>query len=184
MLNDVMTLAEASVIWKIEYKALLECIVGDPLRPLHFHSDEYDRIQDTWIVTKQGMERLYGPMPSIDAATALMLVKLQVPFGLVLPITHYAESENEFLFSHSGYGGGPDKVDKHTGIVGAKYERWDTKRDWKETSELDVSRFEFLLDPIIQELRDKQKELANEMEERTKSRGEKSFFRRLLDKLK
>lgn len=31
MLNDVMTLAEASVIWGIKYEGLLKCITAGPL---------------------------------------------------------------------------------------------------------------------------------------------------------
>ena len=57
MLNDVMTLAEASVIWGIKYEGLLKCITAGPLDQPKFHDDEVDKIQDTWVVTRQAMER-------------------------------------------------------------------------------------------------------------------------------
>ena len=49
MLNDVMTLAEASVIWGIKYEGLLKCITAGPLDQPKFHDDEVDKIQDTWL---------------------------------------------------------------------------------------------------------------------------------------
>ena len=43
MLNDVMTLAEASVIWGIKYEGLLKCITAGPLDQPKFHDDEVGR---------------------------------------------------------------------------------------------------------------------------------------------
>ena len=70
MLNDVMTLAEASVIWGIKYEGLLKCITAGPLDQPKFHDDEVDQIQDTWLVTRQAMERLFWPMRAITADKA------------------------------------------------------------------------------------------------------------------
>lgn len=60
MLNDVMTLPEASVIWCIKYEGLVKCITAGPLDQPKFRDDEWDKIQDTWVVTRQAMERLFG----------------------------------------------------------------------------------------------------------------------------
>ncbi|HJI72942.1 MAG TPA: helix-turn-helix domain-containing protein [Veillonellaceae bacterium] len=186
MLNGVMLVEEASVIWKVNYKTLMQCIKGSPLKPLHFDRSECEWIRCMWFVTKQGMERLFGPMPLIDASTALMLVRLSNSVCMLLSIPYYEELEDEILFFPKTYGGGPYAVDRHTGRVRMKFEPWDSdvKHELRDTEELDALEFEILLEPIIGERREKAKKVWKEHLDRAYPKEEKGFFGRLLDKLK
>ena len=187
MLNDVMTLAEASVIWGIKYEGLLKCITAGPLDQPKFHDDEVDKIQDTWIVTRQAMERLFWPMRTITADTAYMLAQLECPGAL---ITNYYETERGFVFSGRWYGGGLPKVEKKTGRVGWYLEEWGNrdKAKWKATENLFMGSFEASLGPIYDSIKEKQeivrkKQLPGVHNPYPESKEHKTIFQKFLDKI-
>ena len=55
--TTIRKVRKISVIWGIKYEGLLKCITAGPLDQPKFHDDEVDKIQDTWLVTRQAMER-------------------------------------------------------------------------------------------------------------------------------
>lgn len=60
--NDVMTSAEAAERWKISPVTVKQACSGQRNTPPRFTSDECRKSKGTWLVTKQGMERVYGTM--------------------------------------------------------------------------------------------------------------------------
>jgi len=187
MLNDVMTLAEASVIWGIKYEGLLKCITAGPLDQPKFHDDEVDKIQDTWLVTRQAMERLFWPMRAITADKAYMLAQLECPGAL---ITNYYETERGFVFSGQWYGGGLPKLEKKAGRVGWYLEEWGNrdKAKWKATEDLFMGSFEDSLGPIYDSIKEKQEivrknQLPGVHNPYPESKEHKTIFQKFLDKI-
>lgn len=62
MLNDVMTTAEASERWDVPVVTLKQACSGQRGYPPRFTPEECSKSGHVWLVTKQGMERLYGEM--------------------------------------------------------------------------------------------------------------------------
>lgn len=60
-INEVMTLSEASQKWNIPQITLKNACAGQKGYPPRFTADECRKSGRTWLVTRQGMERLYGP---------------------------------------------------------------------------------------------------------------------------
>lgn len=60
--EDVMTAAEAAERWKISPVTVKQACSGQRNTPPRFTSDECRKSKGTWLVTKQGMERVYGTM--------------------------------------------------------------------------------------------------------------------------
>lgn len=60
-INDVMTLVEASKKWDISIFTLTSACRGQKGYPPRFTKEESRQSGKTWLVTKSGMERLYGP---------------------------------------------------------------------------------------------------------------------------
>lgn len=54
-IKDVMTVAEATDIWDLGESTIRKSIERD-----RFKSDEHRKSKGTWLVTKNGMERLFG----------------------------------------------------------------------------------------------------------------------------
>jgi|GEM_PF-1210226 hypothetical protein len=60
--EDVMTAAEAAERWKISPVTVKQACSGQRNTPPRFTSEECRKAKGTWLVTKQGMERVYGTM--------------------------------------------------------------------------------------------------------------------------
>ena len=58
--EDVMTSAEAAERWKISPVTVKQACSGQRNTPPRFTSDECRKAKGTWLVSRQGMERLYG----------------------------------------------------------------------------------------------------------------------------
>ena len=58
--DDVMTSAEAAERWGISPVTVKQACSGQRSTPPRFTSDECRKSKGTWLVTKQGMERVYG----------------------------------------------------------------------------------------------------------------------------
>jgi hypothetical protein len=57
-LNDIFSAAEAARLWGLE-----ETTVKKACQAGRFLPDEYVKKGRDWLVTREGMERLYGPQP-------------------------------------------------------------------------------------------------------------------------
>lgn len=58
--TDIMTTAEASKRWNISLNTIKSACLGQKGYPPRFTSDECRKSESAWLVTRQGMERLYG----------------------------------------------------------------------------------------------------------------------------
>ena len=56
-IKDVMTVAEATEIWKLG-----ESTIRNSIERNRFTSNECRKSKGTWLVTKSGMERLFGKL--------------------------------------------------------------------------------------------------------------------------
>lgn len=63
ILNEVLTTIEASECWNIPQITIKKACAGQKGYPPRFTSDECRKSGKTWLVTRQGMERLYGKEP-------------------------------------------------------------------------------------------------------------------------
>lgn len=63
--EDVMTSAEAAERWKISPVTVKQACSGQRNTPPRFTSDECRKAKGTWLVSRQGMERLYGGEPKM-----------------------------------------------------------------------------------------------------------------------
>ncbi|WP_277301210.1 helix-turn-helix domain-containing protein [Veillonella montpellierensis] len=62
ILDHVFTTAEASHLWGIHRDTLKKCCIGQKGLPPRFMADECKKSAGVWLVTRQGMERLYGKL--------------------------------------------------------------------------------------------------------------------------
>lgn len=60
MINDVMTTKEAAERWGLSQQSVKQLCIGAQGRPPRLTEDECNKSGGTWLVTRQGMERLYG----------------------------------------------------------------------------------------------------------------------------
>lgn len=63
VLDEVLTTKEASERWNISRDTIKTACLGQKGYPPRFTSDECRKSGGTWLVTRQGMERLYGKEP-------------------------------------------------------------------------------------------------------------------------
>jgi hypothetical protein len=59
--TDIMTTAEAAERWGISPVSVKHLCTGLQGRPPRLTKEECRKSGNTWLVTRQGMERLYGP---------------------------------------------------------------------------------------------------------------------------
>ncbi len=59
-LDDIMTTAEAAERWGIAQTSVKQLCTGAQGRPPRLTAEECKKSGRTWIVTRAGMERLYG----------------------------------------------------------------------------------------------------------------------------
>lgn len=62
-LDDVMTAKEAAERWGIAPITIRQACSGYKKSPPRFTAEESRKSAGTWLVTRAGMERLYGPEP-------------------------------------------------------------------------------------------------------------------------
>lgn len=62
-LDDIMTAKEAAVRWGIAPITIRQACSGYKKSPPRFTPEEARKSEGTWLVTRAGMERLYGPEP-------------------------------------------------------------------------------------------------------------------------
>lgn len=60
-MNDVMTTTEAAQRWKVTAQTVKLACSGQKGYPPRFMENECNKSGGTWLVTRQGMERLFGP---------------------------------------------------------------------------------------------------------------------------
>lgn len=63
--EDIMTSAEAAERWKISPVTVKQACSGQRNTPPRFTSEECRKAKGTWLVSRQGMERLYGEEPKM-----------------------------------------------------------------------------------------------------------------------
>ena len=61
IINEVMTTSEAAERWGLSIETVKKACQGQRGLPPRFQSDEFRKSGRTWLVTRAGMERLYGP---------------------------------------------------------------------------------------------------------------------------
>lgn len=62
-LDDVMTASEAAERWGLSSNTVKMCCLGQKGYPPRFKAKEFRKSKGTWLVTRKGMERLYGLEP-------------------------------------------------------------------------------------------------------------------------
>lgn len=60
MLNDVMTAAEAAKRWGVPENTIRVSCTGQKGYPPRFQEGEFSKSGNTWLLTRDGMNRLYG----------------------------------------------------------------------------------------------------------------------------
>lgn len=60
IIEEVMTLKEASEFYCVPQTTIKSSCTGQKLLPPRFSNDECRKSAGTWLVTRSGMERLYG----------------------------------------------------------------------------------------------------------------------------
>ncbi len=65
-LVDVMTTAEAAERWGLSAITLKQACSGQKGLPPRFKEEEFRKSGRTWLVTRAGMERLYGKEKQAD----------------------------------------------------------------------------------------------------------------------
>lgn len=63
ILQEVMTAAEAGEKWGMSSRAIQQSCTGYKDAPPRFLPTEARKAGRIWLVTRAGMERLYGPQP-------------------------------------------------------------------------------------------------------------------------
>lgn len=61
---EVMTIGEASEVWNKSQATLKSACAGQKGLPPRFTDDECRKSKGTWLVTREGMTRLYGEPPT------------------------------------------------------------------------------------------------------------------------
>lgn len=64
-IEDVMTTGEAAERWDLSVETVKKACQGQKGNPPRFQEGEYRKSGRAWLVTRQGMERLYGPEKGI-----------------------------------------------------------------------------------------------------------------------
>ena len=59
-IKDVFTASEAARVWELHSRTVLNACTGQKGLPPRFNESECQKSGGTWLVTRQGMERLYG----------------------------------------------------------------------------------------------------------------------------
>ncbi len=60
IIDEVMTTSEAAERWGLSVETVKKSCQGQKGNPPRFQPDEFRKSAGTWLVTRAGMERLYG----------------------------------------------------------------------------------------------------------------------------
>lgn len=60
-IDEVLTVSEAAEMWGLAVNTIKCSCTGQKGLPPRFTEDECRKSKGTWLVTKEGMQRLYGP---------------------------------------------------------------------------------------------------------------------------
>ena len=60
-IKDVFTASAAARAWELHPRTVLSACTGQKGIPPRLNDNECQKSGGTWLVTRQGMERLYGP---------------------------------------------------------------------------------------------------------------------------
>lgn len=60
MLRNVMTSKEASILWGVPVSTLHSALKGQKGCPPRFTEEEYAKSGSNWLITVEGMTRVYG----------------------------------------------------------------------------------------------------------------------------
>lgn len=69
--EDIMTAAEAADKWGISPVTVKQACSGQRNTPPRFTSEECRKSKGTWLVSRQGMERLYGEEPKMHQSPCI-----------------------------------------------------------------------------------------------------------------
>lgn len=64
IIDEVMTAKEAAARWDLHKETVKRACLGQKGYPPRFNEGEFRKSQGTWLVTRAGMERLYGKEPT------------------------------------------------------------------------------------------------------------------------
>ena len=62
ILAEVMSVTEAAELWDIKPVTVRQACTGYSRAKARFHDDEARKSGSTWLVTKKGMERVFGSL--------------------------------------------------------------------------------------------------------------------------
>lgn len=62
--EDVMTTTEAAKRWGLSPTTVKLYCLGTKTQPSKFKKGEFRKSENAWLVTKAGMERVFGPEPN------------------------------------------------------------------------------------------------------------------------
>lgn len=62
VINEVFTIQEASDLWGVSDNTLKQKCMGRVKGELSFYKNEFKKSGRAWLVTREGMERLYGKL--------------------------------------------------------------------------------------------------------------------------
>ena len=65
-IDEVMTTSEAAKCWGLSVETVKKSCQGQKGNPPRFQPDEFRKSAGTWLVTRSGMERLYGKCKKED----------------------------------------------------------------------------------------------------------------------
>lgn len=71
LINTVLTAPEAARLWHLSRQTVNQkCIDSEKkLTPNPFYPHEYRKAEGVWLVTAEGMKRIYGPLNSNERLT-------------------------------------------------------------------------------------------------------------------
>ena len=59
-LSNVLTITEAAELYQLDESTLKKACTGQKGYPPRFKENEYRKAGKVWLITREGMERLYG----------------------------------------------------------------------------------------------------------------------------
>lgn len=68
-IDDIFTTKEASELWGISQETVKKACTGQRNLPPRFTEDECRKSGGAWLVTRQGMERVYGKESGLNRVT-------------------------------------------------------------------------------------------------------------------
>lgn len=67
IIDEVMTTAEAATRWGLSIETVKKACLGQKGYPPRFMEGEFRKSGKAWLVTREGMTRLYGPEKTTEA---------------------------------------------------------------------------------------------------------------------